>query len=148
MTWYQDLAICRYFDIPEVSLIAVGWLDFDKPFPKGDVERHFFSELVALAEHAWQPTLMQGRHPCAMCQFTAGPHQLVFETTTVHLGALNIFVPSRDGIYVAPSLILHYIDAHRYKPPMPFMEAVHWCPPMRSPEYMDGLRTHGMILEA
>jgi hypothetical protein len=37
---------------------------------------------------------------------------------------LEIYVPGRNGIYVAPSLIYHYVVDHHYQPPAEFMEAV------------------------
>ena len=59
------------------------------------------------------------------------------------LGATNIWVPAGDRIFVAPSLILHYIDAHGYRPPDAFIDAVRQCPPQRSPEYEKAMFTAG-----
>ena len=46
----------------------------------------------------------------------------------VRFGANNLFVPGEGLIYVAPSMIAHYIDAHAYDPPAVFWEAVMKCP--------------------
>ena len=49
-----------------------------------------------------------------------------------------------DGcILVAPSLVLHYIDAHQYLPPAEFISAVLRCPEVGSPEYVRALLEGG-----
>jgi hypothetical protein len=47
-------------------------------------------------------------------------------------------------VYVAPSLVVHYIDAHQYAPPDAFQHAVTSCPPMRSMDYFKAIRKHGI----
>jgi hypothetical protein len=51
---------------------------------------------------------------------------------------------SRRLFYVAPSLVLHYVDAHEYLPPESFQRAVMACPPMRSMEYLRAISRHGL----
>ena len=38
----------------------------------------------------------------------------------VAVGSANVFVPGRNVLYMAPSLVVHYIDAHGYRPPDDF----------------------------
>jgi hypothetical protein len=49
-----------------------------------------------------------------------------------HFGASNLFIPGENCVYVASSMILHYIDVHDYEPPEVFWEAVmnapRWAP--------------------
>jgi hypothetical protein len=47
----------------------------------------------------------------------------------------EVYLPGQGCIYVAPTGIVHYISAHWYKPPTPFLEAVLACPPMGSMTY-------------
>jgi hypothetical protein len=54
-------------------------------------------------------------------------------------GTVNLFVPGRKSVIVAPVLIEHYIDAHGYMPPAEFCEAVLECPPMGTDEYFAAL---------
>lgn len=42
-----------------------------------------------------------------------------------------------------PELILHYVDAHEYCPPQPFLDAILACPPMRSTAYLKQLLAKG-----
>ena len=59
------------------------------------------------------------------------------------MGVSNVYVPGNAVIYVAPSLVAHYVDAHEYQPPKEFMEAVLQCPPMRSMEYLRAIKSIG-----
>lgn len=42
-------------------------------------------------------------------------------------------------VYVAPELILHYIEAHLYKPPDEFINAVLRSPDQNSSAYLDAI---------
>jgi hypothetical protein len=44
------------------------------------------------------------------------------------------------SVYVAPELIIHYIEEHRYLPPPAFCGAVVACPPINSAVYFQALR--------
>jgi hypothetical protein len=52
-------------------------------------------------------------------------------------------VPGRGVVYVAPSLIPHYVDAHGYAPPRAFREAVLAGPPMRSVAHFRARKENG-----
>jgi hypothetical protein len=53
-------------------------------------------------------------------------------------------VPGDAKIYLAPELILHYIDQHGYAPPSEFQQAVLDCPTMRSIEYLRAISELGL----
>jgi hypothetical protein len=55
----------------------------------------------------------------------------------------DLYVPANQVIYVAPELIVHYIDAHQYLPPQVFIDAVLACPEMRSMDYLKALLRGG-----
>ena len=52
-------------------------------------------------------------------------------------------VPGEQRVYVAPELVLHYMNAHGYQPPEEFCTAVMRCPRMGTPEYRQALLTAG-----
>ena len=108
------------------------------------MSRDFFESLARLFANAWQPIAVAGRHGCEFCVLTGGPAEIRVGDVSVLLGAANIFVPSHEGVYVAPSLVLHYMDAHEYAPPESFQRAVRECPPMRSMQYLKALRDRGI----
>ena len=55
----------------------------------------------------------------------------------------DVFVPGDGFLYVAPTLIVHYVEGHQYAPPDEFVRAVIACPSMRSPEYMTAVEKNG-----
>lgn len=142
MAYFQDLALCDYFGPIDGRLLAVGWLDCDHAFTHGRVASSVFEAFARLAMSPWQPIAFAGTYPCPFCVFTGGPCEVRGREGNVLVGATNVFVPSEDAVYVAPSLTLHYMDAHEYLPPEAFQRAVEACPPMRSMDYLKLLQRH------
>lgn len=118
MTTFKDLEPCTYFHVKSKKLLAVGWLGKDEEFSRGPVNKEFFDQLARAAARPWQPVVCMGYHHCELCQFNPP----MFKD--------NLFVPHAGRIYVAPAGILHYIAAHWYCPPEPFIKAVMECPPI------------------
>ena len=137
MAHFADLTPCRYFSFDhEGKLLAVGWLDPDFDFHRGDVDPDVVNDLTMMLVNPWQPCACMGWHDCPFCRFSHGPRQFTYNNTTVDLGISNLFIPGDGVLYVAPSLVLHYIDAHGYGVPDVFADAVMDCPPMRSMDYL------------
>lgn len=168
MTYYPDLRECRYFARPEWSfvdkgrvvtepafdpsargrLIAIGWLE-DK-LPTQSVDSGALSAAVdaLLRIHAahvdpWPSSM--GRHGCGLCGMPpdAPVTEVVRDGQRFKLGAGFITVPGSGFLYVAPSLIVHYILAHGYRPPSEFLAALERCPHPHAPAYIDALRREG-----
>jgi len=80
----------------------------------------------------WQPAVAGGAHRCEFCpsrsdgRFTGGSR--------------NIWIPAESIVYVAPELVLHYIEAHAYCPPDGFIAAVLACPQQGSDAYRERMR--------
>ena len=70
-------------------------------------------------------------------------HQIERDGLVVYFGATNLYVPGDGCVYVAPSMIAHYVDVHRYEPPAVFWEAVMNCPEMASETYKRALIANG-----
>lgn len=147
MTHIPDLLPCNYFDLPLPDpdrLVAVGWLHPNYEYSRGDVARDFFDALFRLLSDPWQPVSFPGFHACEFCTFSGGPRTLELGTIgEVPIGWANLFVPANGCIYAAPSTIIHYIDAHQYRPPLEFQKAVMDCPRMRSIEYLKAIIANG-----
>jgi hypothetical protein len=47
----------------------------------------------------------------------------------------DVWLPARGVIFVAPSLILHYVEAHQYNPPTEYVDALMACPRQLSDEW-------------
>ncbi|WP_426746927.1 hypothetical protein VZQ01_03915 [Myxococcus faecalis] len=144
MAHFEDLSPCAYFPGGDDRLVAVGWLEREHPFPRGEVDADFFAALVRLCVEPWQPVVFAGRHACSLCRFSGGPGALSYDSLTVSLGSANVFVPDGTRVFVAPTTVLHYLDAHGYTPPREFQEAVLRCPPMRSMPYLRALKESGL----
>ena len=130
-----------------VQLIAVGWLERGQEYTRGEVESSFVQRLAELLLDPCQPGVFMGRHECSFCRFSGGPATFriseVIPTLQVHVGVSNLWIPADGYLYVCPSLILHYMDAHEYAPPEVFQNAVMDCPPMRSMQYLRAIIKNG-----
>jgi hypothetical protein len=126
--WIDDLV--PYVEAP--NCVAVGWLERGRRYAEGAVAPDVFSKLETLLDDPWQPALTAGAHGCDLCAYRPEAR-----------GKNNVFIPGQGRVYVAPELILHYMNAHGYQPPLEFCEAVLACPPMRSSDYRRALLSAG-----
>jgi hypothetical protein len=115
MTYYPDLSRCDYFGAIDLPLVAIGWLENGRPVPTGEVPEQVFEQLRELLREPWGPVVFAGWHDCDLCVYRYGPSKMRTNPSTV--GFKNVFVPGGGKIYVAPELILHYIDQHVMGPP-------------------------------
>ena len=143
MSHFEELSVWESPGATIETLRAVGWLERGWAYSKGEVTEPFFEALLNLLVRPWEPVAAAGPHACSQCRFAGGPAQLTFGGTTITMGVSNVYVPGNAVIYVAPSLVAHYVDAHEYQPPKEFMEAVLQCPPMRSMEYLRAIKSIG-----
>lgn len=123
MTYYEDLSTYSYLpDQPE--MLNVGWLDRSHEFATGSTPGEVVDELLRLAEDP--KNTLRGLHDCHFCDVES-PIRLPLPGTnrSVALGTGEIHVASVDGtVFAVPSLVVHYIMAHRYCPPDSFIDAV------------------------
>jgi hypothetical protein len=131
MATLRDLERCTYLPLDCDMLLAVGWLGKDADFEKGTVAQDFYQKLKKLCANPWQPVATAGVHECELCQFDP-PHF-----------SANVFVPYKGKIYAAPVGIVHYVAAHRYRPPQVFVEAVLACPLIDTMDYKKAILANG-----
>jgi hypothetical protein len=138
VAWFPDLGSIDYFSTHErVPLLPVGWLDGVHEFATGVVATDDFARLKELLVDPWAPMHFMGWHECEL-----GLHAGM-SFPQVPSGYRNLFVPSGSVLYVAPEMILHYIEAHRYRPPDEFLTAIRECPPMGGVQYQRALDDAG-----
>ncbi len=116
------------------ALRAVGWLAGNEPFPTGEMEARLYRKLAEFCARPWHPPAAPttaGVHLCELCQFD-GP------TTNS-----EIYVPGSGVIYYAPVAIAHYAAAHRYLPPLEFLDALAASSMPNSMEYKKALLANG-----
>lgn len=124
----EDLSTSAYFARGD-NIRAVGWLEAGHPYQQGAVPNDFVARLKQHIGTAYQPMLFMGFHRCSLClegQRKVGYH--------------NLLIPTNQLLYVAPQLVIHYIEDHGYQPPQEFIEAVMACPEQESVPYTALLR--------
>jgi hypothetical protein len=148
------------FALPSGKIISpdlirgVGFLRRGQPFDTGDVEERVFERLCELTQDPWQPWACVGVHFCDLCRFTGnsvGTYVKVvnnvlrppYYKVSAASSTVDLWIPGTGFLYVCPTSITHYIDAHGFCPPSDFCEAVLRCPKMRSMEYLKAVLANG-----
>ncbi len=122
MAYFPDLAPYAYANRSHPGVLHVGWLDAGEPYTRGKVDRRVFAKLKRLAQHPVER--YRGYHHCPYCTRLTS---LIYFTDQRKSNA-EIRVTLEGVTYAAPTLIVHYIRAHRYRPPDVFLRAVEAAP--------------------
>lgn len=123
VAYYSDLSPYEYTRA-DSPMLNVGWLAAGHDFTTGGVPAEIFTQLLQFADS--QVNIMRGVHDCEFCSVES-PIRMAAPTErgSVALGMGEIHVVDKSGcVYAAPSLILHYIQDHNYRPPDVFIRAV------------------------
>ena len=103
-----------------------------------------FERLVAFARDPWECMLFKGWHRCELCPPSSDLFtRFAWKGQPTPVGVANVFIPGDGFLWVAPSMIVHYIADHGYRPPDDFLAAVDACPPMKSSAYRAAIDAHG-----
>ena len=128
MAYFEDLTPYIYNQTEaDERILNIGWLSQENSFPTGKVDKATLHELAKLVEKPLN--LFRGFHDCEFCPpriYEAVEGQFVGRTIRdCPNGSGEIRVKGKSGlIYVAPTLITHYIETHHYLPPDEFLNAV------------------------
>lgn len=147
MTWFKDFTVCDYFSRESwlCRLIAVGWIERGKYFEKGVVRAEVVEKLKLLQMEFFEALpeyRFRGLHACSICAMT-DPARAMLDGSRV-----NLFIPHRGFVFVAPGRIDHYMEIHGYQPPESFINSVLECPSPASPAYRELLRASNRGVEA
>jgi hypothetical protein len=122
MTHYDDLTPYEYDEGAPPGAVNIGWLSWHHRYPVGTPPQGLVDALARLAKNF--TGAYRGYHVCdlgpryaeAPCSNTRGD---------LFMGHAQIHVPGTGGVvYVAPTLVVHYVEAHWYLPPAEFIRAV------------------------
>jgi hypothetical protein len=135
MAYFPDLSPYAYGHYSHPGVVHVGWLDGIHPYPKGAVVARLIEKMKLLASKPVE--LYRGKHICELCAEpsdlvkTLQPNGIVMDPNCSwgrwrdqrsSNGEIRV---SREGIvFAAPVLIVHYIEAHDYLPPIEFLRAI------------------------
>lgn len=126
--FFEDLTEYSYYqNRPLKNVFNIGWIDEKNSYAQGEIEQSFKEKLqsVIVGNKAFNAHVnkIRGIHPCNLCG--ADSIKLYSRTgSCVMLGSSEIWVPSKESYFAAPSMILHYIEDHNYRPPKEFIKAV------------------------
>jgi hypothetical protein len=111
---------------PVTRAIAIGWLDRAQEPTIGAVPDEFVAELRERCAQGFNVT--RGRHPCPFCSTPEDPELVNAQSALTGeyiAGNAEIYVgDAKARWYAAPNLIIHYVEAHGYRPPDEFIAAV------------------------
>ena len=126
MSFFPDMG-CESPVAAGNHVCAIGWLHPDYPYTKGEVPAEFLARLKEFAARSGDSAEARyfgasgGYHTCEFCG-------------RAH-GIANFGVPSGDLLFVAPEMVVHYIEQHGYCPPPEFVAAVLRSPLPDTEEY-------------
>jgi hypothetical protein len=125
--FFSDLSKYKYVHLNEnIKVINIGWLQKGNVFLTGETPIQFRQKLVMLLDRCCV-NQMRGTHYCDFCSNRYEDIRITDQNgRRCLLGSAELWVPSPDEsqIYAAPNLIIHYIQAHNYLPPLEFISAV------------------------
>jgi len=126
--YFEDLTSYSYrlpFKLENVQ--NVGWLDSKHPYKHGSSSDEFLLSLRRIICEQGITTnchvnIVRGIHACNLCK--SENIEIVCNRENVILGMSEIWIPNLYGYYAAPSMILHYVVDHGYRPPQCYIDAV------------------------
>lgn len=127
----------KYNNHQKGNYFNIGWLINGDEIPTGPVDEGTLTKLFLLLARECI-NVLHALEYCSLAQCGHGQdvthyHELAHLTGTYNpeTGGCQslqqeIWLPSADGakVFVAPSIILHYINDHNYLPPQEFLDAV------------------------
>lgn len=143
MSYFEDLS--QYSFLPaglRPGTRNVGWLDRVHDFPTTTPTEELLDQLWSFCLVSVNQT--RGIHVCPFCPTNSGP---CFERRghRLNLGSAEIRVFSTDGtVYAAPTLIYHYVQTHKYRPPDDFVSGILGGPQPTHPDYFERLTSLGL----
>ena len=129
-------------------LVHVGWLDGKHAFERATSDPAFVDALRMLCVHRADHAT-RGCHACNLRACPAGDRRgpsaqrqlgvpIEHDGRRRFLGSaeLRLRSPTLALTYAAPNLVVHYVEAHRYRPPADFVAAVlQHAPNARDPRH-------------
>jgi hypothetical protein len=128
MTHFLDLSDYSYTSrqdsLQSRAVLNVGWLAAGREFPRCEPRVDLVEALLTCCTAAVE--FHRGYHECDLRPHAEpGFDTMELNGRTIRLGNGQIRIPAENEIiYVAPTLVAHYVANHQYCPPAEFVEAV------------------------
>lgn len=165
MAYFPDLSPYCY-SRADLTAKNIGWLQRGYSFDTAEPSKDILDLIWGFCSAA--PIRSRGGHQCDLCATPQTVHAARNGVTRL-LGTSEIVVFARDpdtsalrrrlreaesatlfffrgstvpfSIFVAPTLIYHYVESHHYKPPDDFLRALREGPRPPDQEYFDLVKT-------
>lgn len=102
----------------------VGWLSKTVPV-KGKIPQELLNRLAYIGHH-YRVKCCFGHHVCDICFSDDGEYygspELVKKFNFSHWGNGELWIKGKNKVWIAPTMIVHYIYYHMYLPPPEFLE--------------------------
>ena len=125
---FDDLTqYSHYLTRPIDTAINVGWLDANHDFIRGAVAPALFDKLCHICASRGATDVhvnrLRSSTQCGICG--RDEFEVPGCSDDLSIGMSEIWIPNpKGGFFVAPSMIIHFIADHEYRPPEVFMDAV------------------------
>ena len=104
------------------TLKAVGWLE-NEGYEKGYPGDRFVRTVIKHTPDSLFSDGTRGGHCCSLCDKGSRPW-VYWKTKRIRLnGHGHYLIRKGKAVYMAPSLLLHYVVSHEYLPPEEFIHA-------------------------
>jgi hypothetical protein len=122
--YLEDLSPYSYLGrAPDPNVLAVGWLDAEHEFRRGQVPEHLLARILELCFKPVNQT--RGFHRSPFLKATAFGYPVEHKGKSMLLGSAEIRVSEKgEKSYAAPNLIYHYMRDCGYLPPQEFLKAL------------------------
>ena len=126
VTFFEDGTPYSYVGGPEGrGVLNIGWLDGTREYPRGGVPTDFVVRLREVCACGTRRT--RGWHRCNLCPKGA-PYPVAIARADggqYLVGDAEIRVAGHGQVvYAAPTMVIHYVQDHGYRPPDGFIAAV------------------------
>lgn len=125
--YFPDGDKYRYMlDVELPGVQAIGWLDRNHPFRKGEIDICLVEGLISIAVSS-AVNQTRGLHGCPLCGGDDDPTIQRDGERRLVLGSAEIWILGSDGaIFASPDMLIHSIVAHGYLPPPDYLVALRW----------------------
>jgi hypothetical protein len=120
----RDLVRHPAFSDAPKPVLAVGWELVGQPAASSREDVRSYDALAQLFVESKARELTAEPVFCRQCRFSRGPVRVEHRLGSIPADQLLV-VPSGERSFVVPGMVLHFIDAHGYRPPAAFVEAVN-----------------------
>ena len=146
MAHFNDMGDSCQFRLFGGPIRAIGWLSRSCPYPRETMVSSLRDVVLNQLRQGLYCGFHCGVHVCEFCYQKDNPGKVIDLGSEMFIrgyptGNGVIIVPGERYLFVAPTMLGHYIEHHDYRPPAEFITALLDCPDCNSDLFIDKLRS-------